>query len=176
MKGTATCLFLAAMAALGVAGCAPSGGGPATASPEAEAARAKYLLTNEPAGAASVVDARKDAENDEEVVVVGRIGGEVDPWVKGVAAFLIADTSLKACNELEDDACPYPWDFCCEDPEELNRKKIAVRVVDEAGETVPIDARELLGVQELSTVVVRGKAVRDEQGNLTLLATGVFVR
>ena len=37
------------------------------------------------------------------------------------------------------------------------------------------DARELLKVQELSTVVVRGKAQRDESGNLTVLANGVYV-
>ena len=36
--------------------------------------------------------------------------------------------------------------------------------------------RELLDVQELSTVVVKGKALRDESGNLTILASGVYVR
>jgi hypothetical protein len=39
-----------------------------------------------------------------------------------------------------------------------------------------VDARELLGVKELQTVVVKGKAKRDEQGNLTVLASGVYPR
>ena len=38
------------------------------------------------------------------------------------------------------------------------------------------DARELLNVKEMSTVVVKGKAQRDEAGNLTILASGVYVK
>ncbi|MDP6554629.1 MAG: hypothetical protein QGF59_06925 [Pirellulaceae bacterium] len=38
------------------------------------------------------------------------------------------------------------------------------------------DARELLKVKELSTVVVKGKAQRDDAGNLTVVASGVFMK
>lgn len=38
------------------------------------------------------------------------------------------------------------------------------------------DARKLLNVKELSTVVVKGEAQRDEAGNLTVLASGVYVK
>ena len=38
------------------------------------------------------------------------------------------------------------------------------------------DAKGLLKVKELTTVVVIGKALRDEAGNLTVLATGVYVK
>lgn len=38
------------------------------------------------------------------------------------------------------------------------------------------DARELLKIKELSTVVVKGKARRDDAGNLTVLATGIHVK
>jgi len=41
---------------------------------------------------------------------------------------------------------------------------------------VKADARELLKVKELSTVVIKGKARRDDAGNLTILASGVFVK
>jgi hypothetical protein len=51
-----------------------------------------------------------------------------------------------------------------------------VKVVDENGLLLQADARELLDVKELSTVVVRGTAQRDEAGNLTVLASGVFVK
>ena len=37
-------------------------------------------------------------------------------------------------------------------------------------------ARQLLDVKELSTVVVAGKAQRDDAGNLTVLASGVYVK
>ncbi len=51
-----------------------------------------------------------------------------------------------------------------------------VKVVDDGGKTVATDARKLLGLKELQTVVVRGRAKRDEAGNVTVLADGIFVR
>ena len=51
-----------------------------------------------------------------------------------------------------------------------------VKVVDENGQLVKAGAKALLHVMELSTVVVSGKAQRDDAGNLTVLATGVYVR
>jgi hypothetical protein len=51
-----------------------------------------------------------------------------------------------------------------------------VQVVDSSGKPLAGDARQLLGLKELQTVVVHGKAQRDEAGNLTVLAEGVFVR
>ena len=61
-----------------------------------------------------VIAVRKDAKDRQEVVVVGRIGGRVNPWIKGAAAFSIVDRSLKPCNEIEGDTCKTPWDYCCE--------------------------------------------------------------
>ena len=40
---------------------------------------------------------------------------------------------------------------------------------------MPFDARELLGVKELQTLVVQGQAKRDDGGNLTILAQQVHV-
>ena len=51
-----------------------------------------------------------------------------------------------------------------------------VKFVDDSGSIVKADAKELLGVKELSTIVVKGEAKRDEAGNLTILASGVFVK
>jgi len=51
-----------------------------------------------------------------------------------------------------------------------------IKVVDENGTLVKADTRELLKVKELSLVVVAGKAQRDDAGNLTILASGVFVK
>lgn len=51
-----------------------------------------------------------------------------------------------------------------------------IKVVDENGDLVKADAKSLLNVKELSTVVINGKAQRDEAGNLTVLASGVFVK
>ncbi len=51
-----------------------------------------------------------------------------------------------------------------------------VKVVDENGSLVKADARELLKVKELTTVVVKGKAQRDDTGILTILGRGVYLK
>ena len=51
-----------------------------------------------------------------------------------------------------------------------------MKFVDEQGKTLPTDARQLLGLKELQTVVIQGKAKRDDAGNLTVLASGLYVK
>jgi hypothetical protein len=138
------------------------------------AADLKYLLTTEPAGAQDVKEALDSAQDGDEVVVVGRVGGEMEPWVPGLAAFNVADLSLKPCNEIEGDNCPTPWDYCCEP--DLAAKRTLVKVVDAGGKVVATDAKQLLNLTELQTVVIQGTARRDDAGNLSLLATGIYVR
>jgi hypothetical protein len=51
-----------------------------------------------------------------------------------------------------------------------------VKFVDETDQVVKADARSLFDLKELSTVVIKGTAKRDEAGNLTVLASGLFVK
>ena len=134
-----------------------------------------YLLTEEPADAQEIIAARASAQDRQTVAVVGRIGGSADPWVKGRAAFSIVDLSLTSCSDMEDHQCKVPWDYCCE-TDELAAATALVKVVDAEGKLLHADARQLLKLSELQTVVVRGTAQRDDAGNLTLLASGIFVR
>lgn len=135
----------------------------------------KYILSAAPSDFQNVIAARESVKNDDEVVLFGQIGGSHDPWVEDRAMFTIVDDSLKSCDEIPGDTCPKPWDYCCETPK-LKNATALVKVVDEQGEPVKTDARELLGVRELTSVIVKGKALRDDAGNLTVLATGVFVK
>jgi len=157
-------------------GCGTSAGPTTATALPAAAPDARYVLAEEPADAQPVIAVRKDAKDGDEVTVTGRIGGDVDPWVKGRATFVIVDPSLKACSENAGDTCETPWDFCCEDIGHLNQSKATIKIVDDAGETISTDARELLGVKELQAVTIRGQAKRDEAGNLTVLARGVYVK
>ena len=177
-------VILALQVAAGCSRPSPQGGAPAQG--PAAPAPSEYLLSAEPPGARDVADVRKSARADEAVVVVGRVGGEVkdfdplaymdrNPWVEGKAAFLIADTSLVPCNARAGDNCPTPWDYCC-DNDVLKDSRLMVKLVDRDGQSLPADARTLLGLKELQTVVVRGRAERDESGNVTILASGLFVR
>lgn len=151
----------------GLSGCGQSKTGSSTA------VNSPYRLATEPAGAKGVKLARKDAKDADEVTLVGRIGGDANPWIQGQAAFLIVDSELKPC--ADDEGCPTPWDYCCS-MDLLPENKAMVKIVDGSGKTVATDARELLGVKELQTVVVHGRAKKDEGGNLTILADGIFVR
>jgi hypothetical protein len=167
----------AALAVFGAGFLSGCGASPATQSSGAPSAEgAAYRLAAEPAGAKGVKEARDDkGNNEQEVTLVGRIGGDVNPWVEGQAAFLVVDSALKPCNEKADEGCPTPWDYCC-DANDLPAHKAMVKVVDSSGKTVATDAKKLLGIKELQTVVIHGRAKRDEAGNLTVLADGVFVR
>lgn len=147
-----------------------SGCGSATRESQAN----EYLLSAEPSGAMDVLALRADAKDQQDVVVIGRIGGRLDPWIKGTAAFPIVDRSLRACSEIEGDTCPTPWDFCCES--NLPAATVLVKLVDETGKTIKQDPRTLLDVKELQTVVVQGKVRRDKDGNITVLASHLHVR
>ena len=153
---------------------------PSTASNDSNTATptvdgSKFLLSEEPEGAGDVIKVRAEASDGDDVLIVGRIGGSANPWIDGRAAFTIVDGSLKACSDIEGDSCPQPWDYCCE-TSKLADATALVKVVNETGDLVKADAKQLLNVQELSTVVVKGKAARDAEGNLTVLASGVYVK
>lgn len=157
---------------IAIAGCTQEPAEPAATS---RVDGTKYLLSQEPEGAKEVIQAREDAQEGEDVVLVGRIGGSANPWIEDRAAFTIVDNSLKACSDIPGDTCKKPWDYCCETPK-LPTATALIKVVDENGDLVKEDANALLKVKELSTVVVKGKAKRDDDGNLTVLASGVYVR
>lgn len=165
-------------ACLLAAGCGASATAPqaATAPAAGPSAEGKaYLLASEPADAKPIVETKANAKSGEEVVVVGRIGGGVNPWVEGRAAFSLVDLSLKACSDIPGDACPTPWDYCCQ-TDQLGKARTLVKLVGADGKPLASDARQLLGVKELQTLIVKGKAQRDDDGNLTVLASGIFLR
>ncbi len=119
------------------------------------------------------MELRKNGKDNDEIVIHGRIGG-AQPWVEGLSVFTLVDSSFLACNELPDDECPTPWDYCCEP--DLTSKTALVKVVDQQGKPLEVGAQELLGLKELQNVVVKGKVQLDASGNLSVMASGVYVR
>ncbi len=132
-----------------------------------------YLAAAEPDSPLPVGEARETVADKQDITLVGTIGGSVEPFVEGLAAFTIVDPKVPCC--APDEGCPTPWDYCCMQ-DQVEDNIATVKMVDAAGSPVAEDARTLLGVKELSTVVVQGTASRDEEGNLTVAATKVFVR
>jgi hypothetical protein len=165
-------LLVVALSLTSTLGCGRSDTAP-YASQEAGSPDSKYVAKTEPQGAVDVKAARESVQHNEEVVLVGRIGGSAEPFVNGIAAFSIVDLKVPHCSAEE--GCPTPWDYCCEQ-NQVKDNIAMVKIVDADGKPVARDARALLGVKELSTVVVHGKAARDAEGNLALLADQVFLR
>lgn len=159
-----------------IAGCGKSSPGEKTAkSPTSSTSTtpdSSYLLADKPADAQGVGAAREKVKDAEDVTLVGRIGGSHKPFVDGIAAFTIVDPNVAHC--AADEGCPTPWDYCCTQ-DQVKDNIASVRVVDAAGKPVSQGAKDLLGVKELDTVIVRGKAQRDDAGNLVVLADKVYI-
>jgi len=135
----------------------------------------KFKLAEEPDGAVGVIAAKESAQDGASLVLVGRIGGSTEPWIDGRAAFMLLDASMSVVDEGEDSE---EGELCTGDccATELANCTTLVKVVDEEGQIVAVDSRELLGLKESDMVVVAGTAKKDDSGNFVMLARGVFVR
>lgn len=147
------------------------GKGSGNENPSASAEGKQFLLGSEPAGAKGVIDLRKQSKDGDEVVVIGRVGGSTKPFTDGRSSFLIVDPSLKATE-----GCDTPWDFCELPNKEVAAARLNVKFVGPEGKTLQVGAKEMFGIKELSTVVVKGKVSRDDKDNVSVVASGIFVR
>ncbi len=124
-----------------------------------------------PLAALAVAKAKKEAKDGAEVAVEGRVKDFVD----GMAVFTIVDTVILSCDQ-EGEACPTPWDYCCEPKESMLANTATVKVVGAGAAPIKANVKGVSGVDHLTTVVATGKARRDEAGNLTIEAAKVFVK
>jgi hypothetical protein len=121
-----------------------------------------------------------------EVTLVGQIGGMPNvwpqehknfPWYDGQASFFLVDSKVAAqfAAHAKKHGGSHNCAFC-QSLAEKNAHAIAVvNFVDEQGQILPIDARQLLDVKERQTVVVRGKAKLLGGRMLVVDADGIYV-
>jgi hypothetical protein len=130
-----------------------------------------------PDGGRGVGEVKADAEATGDVVIVGRIGGRVEPFVSGAAMFLITDAKLLSCDQMgDDDHCKTPWDYCCEPRDSLLANTATVQVVDEDGKPLALGLKDVSGLKPLVTVTVVGSvAAREEGGTLVVNAKQIYV-
>ena len=149
-----------------LAGCARS-----SAEQPGSSRNSELILRDEPVGALDVIGVREDSQDDQPVVVVGRVGVGSKPWIEGRAAFTLVDQRVVAgCEGQECEAdCPK----CAE---ELVDATILVKFHDAKGKVLSIDARELLGLKDQQIVVVRGVANRDEAGSISIVGSAVYAK
>lgn len=134
----------------------------------------QYLLNEEPDGAIGVIAARESSEDGKPLIMVGCIGGTANPWIEGRAAFTLLDASMSVVAEGEESENAICTEACCD---ELRVGCTAlVKLVDSQGSVIPVDSRQLLGVQESDMLVVEGKAQKDKAGNFVMIANRVYIR
>ncbi|MEX1025808.1 MAG: hypothetical protein WD226_12115 [Planctomycetota bacterium] len=173
--GTLSFLFLA----LPLVGCGDATEGaakPSSTPASSEAATANSmpsaLWADAPlAEARDVKDVRDTAADGQAVVLRGTLQDFGD-----LATFRLVEDSLDDCTEMsEEDHCPTPWDYCCEDPEKLRKYTVNVEFLD--GEfPAAWSLRGERGLDRLSEVTVAGKLRLDEAGNLRLEADRIAMQ
>lgn len=175
MRNTMRTLLAAGTAALMIAGCGQGGSGSAeTAGTEGAGAAeglAALVATGLPAQAVDVAAAKRDTADGTDVVLVGRVKDFVD----GVSVLTLADEALEDCSRKPDDHCPTPWDYCCVPPDQLAAGLATVKLVAAHGEPFMAGLKGVNGIDHLKQVAAEGKAVRDENGNLIVEATRLYV-
>jgi len=175
-------LMALALAGMGIMGCEQKSEQAASRSPNANQPTAAALPANLfvqslPDGARSVAEIKADADATGEVLVRGRIGGRVEPFVDGAAVFLLADASMKSCDELHGDSCLTPWDYCCEPRESLVAKTATVQVVGADGKPLRRSLKGQHGLAPLASITVAGEiAQRDGSGILVINAHRIHVK
>lgn len=130
------------------------------------------VLKSEPQGAIEVDALKKSVKTGDSIVVHGRFQEFNDV----LASFKLVDAALPACGETEGvaDGCETPWDYCCEADLPAHLVNVELRGAD--GAPVKAALRGASGFDHLKHAVVVGKAEVDAQGNVTIAATGVFLR
>ncbi len=135
---------------------------------------ADLFVVEPPAGAVGVIAARATAKAGDRVVLLGRIGGSRSPFVSNRAIFTIVDPSLKSCVEGgDDDHCPRPWDYCCEERKSLSNGMATVEVTDAAGDPLAFSLESEGILKPLMLVIVEGTLQPTEGGALVVRAVHV---
>ncbi len=136
------------------------------------------LVVRGPAQGTHVAAAKAAARQGEEITLVGRIGGSVNPFVADRAIFTIADPALVSCADMDDpDHCKTPWDYCCEDRAKMRAGTATIEVAGADGKPLAVALRGVQGLEPLATVAVSGTVVeRNDAGLLVVRAKRIEVR
>lgn len=159
---------------------APSGAAANAASTPAASAPGlpEGLVVRGPAQGTTVTAAKAAARQGEEITLVGRIGGSVNPFAADRAIFTIADPELLSCTDMDEpDHCKTPWDFCCEDRAKMRAGTATIEVAGADGKPLAVALRGVQGLEPLATVAVSGTVVeRNDAGLLVVRAKRIEVR
>lgn len=172
------CLTLAF--ALGLAACtaetSTGEAGSTNAAPTADWP-ASLFVTDAIDGAVDVGDLKASAKEGDVVVLRGKVGGTMEPFVDGLAVMTVAGhTGITSCDQRPGDGCPTPWDFCCDDPKDIVANTVTIQVVGDDGRPLTASLEGAHGLAPLTSVVVRGTVgPRPSEGVLVVDADAIHV-
>lgn len=132
---------------------------------------AGLVVSQESPAAKGVLEVRKIAKPGDHVTVLGRIGGSRLPFVSTQAIFTIVDSTLESCVEMGDDEhCPRPWDYCCEDKTSLARAMASIEIAGANGKLLAIALADEGSLKPLMLVAVEGTVQSTDGGSLVVRA------
>ena len=133
------------------------------------------FVTAEPNGAVPVLEARKSAKVGDRVALLGRIGGTRAPFVSDRAVFSIIDASLKSCVEMgDDDHCPRPWDYCCEDKSARSAAMASIEIDGADGKPLALALEQEGTLKPLMLVAVEGTLHSTDGGAFVVRAEHIY--
>lgn len=150
----------------------------APASPAPDTSALEAFFTEEPiADPQAIHIAHTTAKPGDEIVIKGLIMGREKVFVEGRASFLLGDREkLTPCNEKPDDACPTPWDACCDSPDVKRTAIASIQILDADGRVLAGGLKGVKSLKELSAVTVSGTVdASSSEGNLIVTAKRIHV-
>lgn len=142
------------------------------ARPDARPAIPKEIFVaaaDKPADAKSVSAARRSAKKGDTVVIEAKVGGRSEPFVKNRAILMVADRSLKSCDQIPGDTCTKPWDYCCEPPESKRANMMTIQFVGADGKPLKVGAQGAGGLEPLRLVTFEGTVAEiDSKGSFVV--------
>lgn len=161
----------ALVAALSCAGLLSCEGAKTPAAQRGDSMPAGLVVSQVSPAAIGVLEVRKSAKPGDHVTVLGRIGGSRMPFVSTQAVFTIVDSTLESCVEMgDDDHCPRPWDYCCEDKASLARAMASIEIAGANGKPLAIALADEGSLKPLMLVAVEGTVQSTDGGSLVVRA------
>lgn len=157
-------------------GCQLLGGCGQSIPPEVAAIRNRVVVSQEPAAAISIEDARKRVDENSDVVLTVRIGNRnfVNWSEKNHATFYVSEgfpgSDYNVGSDHDASTCPFcKWKWKEEDSLAI------VQLVDSGGDVLPHAADSLLDLEQGSKVTIQGQGAIDEAGFLVVRLGSLFV-
>ncbi len=136
---------------------------------------AALFMESAPENAITVAEARENAEPGQELIVTGRIAGQMKPLAEDLALVTLVDDTVETCDMIPGDTCPTPWDACCEAKEVIAANRLTVQFLNADGKPIRAGLKGINGVKELDRLVVKGTADESSTAdNLIINADRVY--